>query len=134
MPQPDFPQHEARDGSAHHADHHPSAVQGELPPPGDLLSPVNNEDDHGRFEETRFPPRPSSTSPPISSEDGKEKDVELGQASFARPPTNHERPEEQIGSNRVDWDGPDDPSNPVNWSPSLKWANVAVVSAITFLT
>ena len=43
---------------------------------------------------------------------------------------------QQVGSdpNIVDWDGPDDPANPINWSEKLKWGNVAVISSITFLT
>ncbi|KAI9710403.1 MAG: hypothetical protein M1812_007439 [Candelaria pacifica] len=36
--------------------------------------------------------------------------------------------------NIVDWDGPDDPANPLNWSNKLKWGNIAVISAITFIT
>ena len=36
--------------------------------------------------------------------------------------------------NIVFWDGPDDPANPQNWSPGLKWGNVAVLSIITLLT
>ncbi len=34
----------------------------------------------------------------------------------------------------VDWDGPDDPENPKNWSEKLKWGNIAVVASITFPT
>jgi hypothetical protein len=36
--------------------------------------------------------------------------------------------------NVVDWDGPDDPENPMNFSPAVKWGNIAVLSALTFLT
>lgn len=36
--------------------------------------------------------------------------------------------------NIVDWDGPDDPANPLNWSPSLKWGNIAILSLVTLLT
>ena len=36
--------------------------------------------------------------------------------------------------NLVDWDGPDDPANPINWSPKLKWLNITVLSTITLLT
>ena len=36
--------------------------------------------------------------------------------------------------NIVDWDGPDDPLNPMNWAASRRWGMIAVVSAITFLT
>ena len=33
----------------------------------------------------------------------------------------------------VDWDGPDDPANPMNWPLSQKAAAIAIVSAITFV-
>ncbi|KAL9094448.1 MAG: hypothetical protein Q9165_003298 [Trypethelium subeluteriae] len=36
--------------------------------------------------------------------------------------------------NIVDWDGPDDPMNPMNWPAGRRWGMIAVVSAITFLT
>ncbi|KIJ09333.1 hypothetical protein PAXINDRAFT_87604 [Paxillus involutus ATCC 200175] len=34
----------------------------------------------------------------------------------------------------VDWDGPDDPQNPKNWSFKRKWAATAIVSGFAFLT
>ncbi|TFY69980.1 hypothetical protein EVJ58_g103 [Rhodofomes roseus] len=34
----------------------------------------------------------------------------------------------------VDWDGPDDPANPRNWSTKKKWAAAATVSAFTFIS
>ncbi|KAF8553171.1 MFS general substrate transporter [Imleria badia] len=34
----------------------------------------------------------------------------------------------------VDWDGPDDPKNPKNWSFKRKWVATAVVSGFTFIT
>lgn len=34
----------------------------------------------------------------------------------------------------VDWDGPDDPENPRNWSFKKKWAATAIVSAFTFIS
>ena len=36
--------------------------------------------------------------------------------------------------NVVNWDGPNDPENPLNWPASKKWTNIAFLSAITFLT
>lgn len=32
----------------------------------------------------------------------------------------------------VDWDGPNDPSNPMNWSSSRKWTAIGLVSFNTF--
>jgi len=34
----------------------------------------------------------------------------------------------------VDWDGPDDPANPKNWTFKKKWAATAIVSAFTFIS
>ena len=34
----------------------------------------------------------------------------------------------------VDFDGPDDPQNPMNWTFYKKWGMVLLISAITFLT
>lgn len=36
--------------------------------------------------------------------------------------------------NIVTWDGPDDPNRPHNWTARKKWANMAIVSSICFLT
>ena len=36
--------------------------------------------------------------------------------------------------NIVDWEGPDDPENPMNWKSGLKWGIVATISSITFIT
>src|SRR6266516_1848249 len=33
----------------------------------------------------------------------------------------------------VDWDGEDDPANPMNWKRSAKFANVGLISAVTFV-
>jgi hypothetical protein len=34
----------------------------------------------------------------------------------------------------VDWEGPDDPQNPHNWTKSQKAACITIVSVITFIT
>ncbi|KAK6072604.1 major facilitator superfamily transporter [Seiridium cupressi] len=34
---------------------------------------------------------------------------------------------------KVDWEGKDDPANPLNWRPRQKWGHVTVVSLLTFL-
>ncbi|KAM0268907.1 hypothetical protein ACHAQH_009868 [Verticillium albo-atrum] len=36
--------------------------------------------------------------------------------------------------NIVDWDGPDDPANPMNWPDKQKWFNIALISLLTFVT
>ena len=37
-------------------------------------------------------------------------------------------------NNIVDWDGPDDPKNPMNWPMSLRWLQVTIVALLTFTT
>ena len=34
--------------------------------------------------------------------------------------------------NIVDWDGPEDPQNPQNWTSLRKWTIIILISAITF--
>lgn len=36
--------------------------------------------------------------------------------------------------NVINWDGPDDPENPLNWTARRKWTNIAVIAGITVLT
>jgi hypothetical protein len=43
-------------------------------------------------------------------------------------------PEKEVNPNIVDWDGPNDPENPMNWPMGRKWGALGVVSGITFLT
>jgi hypothetical protein len=42
--------------------------------------------------------------------------------------------ETEQNRNVVDWDGPDDPENPLNWSQAKKWTNIATISSITLIT
>ena len=37
-------------------------------------------------------------------------------------------------SDVIDWEGKDDPRNPMNWTSRRKWNNLAVICALTFLT
>ena len=45
-----------------------------------------------------------------------------------------DKKDEDSDPNIVDWDGPDDPENPMNWSQSKKNVNIFLVSVFTFLT
>jgi hypothetical protein len=36
--------------------------------------------------------------------------------------------------NVVDWDGPDDPSNPLNWPSRMRWSHIVVVSLLALVT
>ena len=75
------------------------------------------------------------TSPsPAESSDTKATDEEQGKISISNKEARDHGTEEISNPYIVFWDGPDDPENPVNWKESLKWANVAAISAITFIT
>lgn len=63
----------------------------------------------------------------------REQDVEKG-VSPAVSSTGGEEDDARIDPNIVDFDGPDDLQNPLNWSFTKKWGTVSLVSAITFLT
>ncbi len=41
---------------------------------------------------------------------------------------------ETVDPDIVNWDGPDDPENPLNWPAKQKWMNIGLLSAITLLT
>ncbi|KAL9074973.1 MAG: hypothetical protein Q9161_001903 [Pseudevernia consocians] len=79
-------------------------------------------------------PAPNGKGSPASSNLEKEVDLEAGHRSEDSDKKQPETTKTEADPNIVDWDGPDDPKNPVNWSEKLKWANVAVISSITFLT
>jgi MFS family permease len=61
-----------------------------------------------------------------------EKGTRPGSLSSVDEPDRDE--ESEPDPNLVDFDGPNDPENPLNWKASKKWGMVALVSAITFLT
>ncbi|KAF3047380.1 hypothetical protein E8E12_000188 [Didymella heteroderae] len=61
-----------------------------------------------------------------------EKDVEKG-VSPALSSVDIEE-DAEADPNIVDFDGPDDPQNPLNWGFTKKWGMVLLISAITFLT
>jgi hypothetical protein len=42
--------------------------------------------------------------------------------------------EQDENPNVVDWDGPDDPQNPINFPESIKWGNIGVLSVLSTLT
>ena len=68
-------------------------------------------------------------------------DVEKGVQSAAMSTNSDERtlggepaPEPERDPDIVDWDGPDDPENPLNWPASRKWGLIAILGAVTLVT
>lgn len=82
---------------------------------------------------SKTPPQ-KVTGSPASSSSEKEVDLEAGHGSEHSDKKEPDTIKVGADPNIVDWDGPDDPKNPINWSEKLKWANVAVIASITFLT
>ena len=77
----------------------------------------------------------SSASSPTMSESGRPDDVENGAHDNSASKADYNGlPDEVKDPNIVSWDGPNDPANPINWPESLKWGNIAVIAAITFIT
>lgn len=72
-----------------------------------------------------------------NSVDGErgDKDLEKGRGEDDTELPNFEEgtPEEkQRDPNLVEWDGPDDPGNPMNWPNSKKWLVTIVMGSMTF--
>ena len=42
--------------------------------------------------------------------------------------------EQAVDPDIINWDGPDDKENPLNWPAKWKWTNLTLLSLITFLT
>jgi hypothetical protein len=85
------------------------------------------------------PSNPSTPPQSLSNEKGiksitleEEKDVEKG-PSPAHISIGDEE-DAETDPDIVDFDGPDDLQNPLNWSFTKKWGMVLLISAITFLT
>ncbi len=69
------------------------------------------------------PDKAASTNAPES-----EQDVE------ARPEHGESTVEDEKDPNVVDWDGPNDQANPMNWSDNQKWLNIVILSVMTMVT
>lgn len=84
----------------------------------------------------KIPQHKNLKASPSSSELEKEVDLEKGDGRIGSSSKTDVIATERIvpDANIVNWEGPDDPQNPMNWSSSLKWSNVAIISTITFLT
>ncbi|KAI1141898.1 MFS general substrate transporter [Hypoxylon sp. FL0543] len=83
---------------------------------------MDTEKTEKKSVDTQTPDTDSSTVGPES-----DQDVEAG-------PDNRELNADEKDPNVVDWDGPDDQENPMNWSDTKKWLNVSILSIMTIVT
>jgi hypothetical protein len=92
----------------------------------------------GRIQDNSSPTTVTSTASNFDKD--IEKDAVSGRGSIISSraesiiPNHDPKSQTEVDPNIVDWDGPDDPENPMNWSTGRKWGAIAVVSGITFLT
>lgn len=92
------------------------------------------EVDNAYTAEDNLNARESSPSP-TASDPEKLRDEEQGRISENGEGKDMEKEgAEPPDPNIVDWDGPDDPENPMNWNSGLKWGSVTTIAAITFIT
>lgn len=88
-----------------------------------------------------------SDSTEVSSIKSRQNDISAGQekcsidgcdtADIEEVQRAHSRsipPEHAEDTNIVDWEGPDDPENPMNWSSLKRWTHIMLVSAANFLS
>ncbi|KZF20456.1 MFS multidrug transporter-like protein [Xylona heveae TC161] len=89
---------------------------------------------HDDGEETSLPSDSSDDETVDEVRDGirDERDVEAGPKSLEKKATS--KSDKDRDPNLVTWDGPNDPSNPKNWTIKKKWAATFVVSSFTFIT
>lgn len=115
---------------------------GEMIPLSLIVGGKEQKEDLAYLEErdTSYIPSPVQSdgdfvSSPTMSERRGSYDLEGGTQKFSAAKTAVESPSEEAADpNIVSWDGPNDPDNPLNWSTGLKCSNIALVSAITFIT
>ena len=71
----------------------------------------------------------SDASPSMIGNDGQAiRDVEMAEEKQGKIPNSQEK----IDPNIVDWDGPDDPRNPMNWTVTKKWVVTISFALMTF--
>jgi hypothetical protein len=78
--------------------------------------------------------RPYTHPDPEEASSAMEKDVEKGPSPESIASIHTPDDETEQDPNVVDFDGPDDLANPMNWTSAKKWGMVFLISAITFLT
>lgn len=62
-----------------------------------------------------------------------EKDDGIYEPSSSQGPSLPPPHPNEEGSDLVDWDGPQDPENPQNWSSKFKWYTIMILACMTFV-
>ena len=83
---------------------------------------------------TLEPGRPASARSSTQAESLTEQDIEKQQDGVTDAPAPTADDKVETDPNIVNWDGPDDPENPMNWNSRKKAAAIGIVSFITLLS
>ena len=62
----------------------------------------------------------------------EEKDLERGDEEGGNAQAEKQKTREERDPNLVEWDGPNDPENPMNWKTSKKWIITIALGFMTF--
>lgn len=68
-----------------------------------------------------------------SSNDHQDRDVDLEKQEQSQQKKSENDEDEEHDPDVVDWDGDDDPLNPMNWSPVRKWGIAVTMGLMTFV-
>ncbi|CAK1364914.1 putative transporter [Cercospora beticola] len=69
---------------------------------------------------------------PIAPPAGQDANVDV-EKQGGRQDHGHDNADEERDPNLVDWDGDDDPENPMNWNPVRKWAIATSMGSMTLV-
>jgi hypothetical protein len=76
-----------------------------------------------------------SQNPPSTFDDADQSLAVKANSSYSKvdPERNDDASEKHDTPKLVGWDGPNDPTNPMNWATSIRVGHVVVVSAMTLI-
>ena len=114
-----------------------SQGKGEMDQSEELCPAVESEKVETTKETTDLEGTNKDSKAPPTIEGNVKETIDLegnaGSSSTTSNPSEEKDEELLLDRNIVDWDGPDDPTNPMNWRPWKVKAHIFIVSAITFI-
>jgi DHA1 family multidrug resistance protein-like MFS transporter len=69
---------------------------------------------------------------PETDSTDEEKDLERGDEEGDNAKAEAQKKKEEKDLNLIEWDGPNDPENPMNWKTSKKWTITVMLGLMTF--
>jgi hypothetical protein len=89
------------------------------------VHPVQDSIDNAESTKVPLHQNHGLTAGSVASEGVVDEKTLQGSSSYA----GQADPQDKANDNIVDWDGPDDPENPLNWSPGLRTAHIIFASS-----